>query len=293
MRVGMVVLLFAGVTMALSGCGSNSMQPPTDQVLEPRIQEYVGDGGGSLKPWPDFLAPLGFDSPSVTGPKLKEVNAPKTGKVARKQVSWYRLQANPNAGYDSFYVVTLQPTAADEDSDLFVLEGKAKDYDDGAQTLACSRRAPSDTDSVTGGGAPDWVTFMSSPSAGWPAGHVAVLGVNEEPAVKHFRIELDQPWLTGPGIQVYSRSVQQQDSDWWLVPDVVAGTHYTVLVDDTGAGDPDVFVYGSDATKFIAKHTATGDASIGFTATESGDHYIRVYGYSPNPNDYSIEVTSP
>ena len=285
-------VLVLSVLLAVSGCSSNSTPSAIDQVLEPRVEEYVGDGGGSLKPWPDFLGPLGHDSPSVVAPKLRLFSHPKTGKVARKQVSWYRFQAIPSSSDGLQVVVTLQPTASDHDTDLFVLEGKAKEFDDGAQTVAYSRRAPSAGDSVTGGGAPDWVGVEVSSSGGWPGAHIAVLGANNDPAVKHFRLEADQVIIRIPGEPALTGSVVQHDSHWYGIM-ANTGTHYTVLMDDTGAGDPDVFVYGSDATKFIAKNTTTGDASIGFTAAETAIHYIRIYGYSSNPNDYSIEVTGP
>ena len=278
--------------LAVSGCGSNSTPSAIDQILEPRIDEYVGDGGGSLKPWPDFLGPLGVDLPSVVAPKLKYGDPPKTGKVARKQVSWHRTQAisTPDGGYG--LIVTLQPLAGDEDTDLFVMEGKAKDFDDGADTSWYSRRAPAESDTITGGGAPDWVYVDLANSAGWPGAYLAVLGANSEPAVKHYRIEMDQLYTAEPNGTAKAGSAQRYDSKWYGFY-ASMDTQYTVLMDDTGAGDPDVVVYGSDATKFIAKNTSTGDASIGLTATETGQHYIRVYGYSPNPSDYTIEVTSP
>ena len=280
------------VLLAVSGCGSNSTPSAIDQVLEPRIDEYVGDGGGSLKPWPDFLGPLGHDSPSVVAPKLKYGDPPKTGKVARKQVSWYRLQAISRQDNGAEAIITLQPLAGDEDTDLFVLEGRANNFDDGADALVFSRRAPSASDTITGGGAPDWVCRTMLSSAGWPGGHVAVLGVNEVPAVKHFRIEMDPTLGVQANDPVRTASVARYDSVWYNFSGT-AGTQYTVVLDDTGAGDPDVFIYGDGPTKFIGKDTSSGDASIPFTATETGAHYIRIYGYSANPNGYSIEVTSP
>ena len=289
MRYGWAVLLFVGVGIGLSGCSSSSTEPAIDQVLEPRIEEYVGDGGGSLKPWPDFLGLSAVDSPAVVAPKLKYAAPPKIGKVARKQVSWYRLQANNATPH---WIVTLQPATDDEDTDLYVLEGKAKDFDDGAETLAYSRRDPSRSDTITGRGAPDWVCLTPDPSAGWPAGHVAVLGVNEDPAVKHFWIELDGRNVILANGGTDSRSVSQYDSHWFVL-NASLGAQYTVTLQDTGAGDPDLYVYGGAATKFIGAHANTGNGSVTFTATEVGDHNIRVYGYSPNPNGYTIEVTSP
>ena len=280
------------VLLAVSGCGSNSTPSAVDQVLEPRIEEYVGDGGGSLKPWPDFFAPPAADTATVVAPKLQFYASPKTGKVARKQVSWYRLQAITDADHGADVVITLQPLAGDEDTDLFVLEGKAKDFDDGAYALASSRRAPSASDTITGGGAPDWVNINVLKSAGWPGGYVAVLGVNEVPAVKHFRIEMDPTLGVQANDPVRTASVARYDSVWYNFSGT-AGTQYTVVLDDTGAGDPDVFIYGDGPTKFIGKDTSSGDASIPFTATETGAHYIRIYGYSANPNGYSIQVTSP
>ena len=292
MRYGWVVLLFVGVGIGLSGCSSSSTEPPIDQVLEPRIAEYVGDGGGSLKPWPDFLGPIAVDSPSVVAPKLKMGAPPKTGKVARKQVSWYRLGAMQglDVGGVTDVLVTLQPTA-DEDTDLYVLEGKAKGFDDDAGLIASSRRAPASPDAIGLGHAPDWSRVLTTNTAGWPIGHVAILGVNEEPAVKHFRIEADGlSWVPVGGGPDGSTAIQY-DSHWWTFA-ATSGNQYTVAMKVT-AGDPDIFLYEDEATEFITKDTGTGDAALVFTATWSGWHVVRVYGYSTNPNGYTIEVTSP
>ena len=291
MRYGWVVLLFVAIGMCLSGCGSNSTPSAVDQVLEPRIAEYVGDGGGSLKPWPDLLAPLGLDSPSVVAPKLKDDAQPKIGKVARKQVSWYRLQAlKLPAGTGSFLVVTLQPTA-NEDTDLYVLEGKGSNFDDGAGLLGSSRRAPQAPGTTGEGYSPDWVSFETTSTAGWPAGHVAVLGANVEPAVKHFRIEMDTPWglIEGGGAQ--AETVNRYDSDWWVFAGGT-GTQYTIEMKVT-AGDPDIFLYGDEATDFIMKDITTGDATLIFTPTVASNHFVRVYGYGATPNSYTLNLTSP
>jgi len=273
--------------LAVSGCGSNSTPSAVDQVLEPRITEYVGDGGGSLKPWPDFLGPLAVDSTSAVAPKLRIGDPPKTGKVPRKQVSWYRLQALKNADQ---LIVTLQPTA-DEDSDLYVLEGRGTNFDDGAALLASSRRAPTSPEYGAWGHAPDWVSFTANTTAGWPAGHVAVFGVNETPAVKHFRIELDRGFALPVGGGPQGGTVARYDSDWWGVS-ATSGTQYTIEMKVT-AGDPDIFLYEDEATEFLTKDTGTGDATLVFTATTTGYHHVRVYGYGPTPNNYTIEVTSP
>ena len=292
MRYGWVVLLFVGVAICLSGCGSNATEPAIDQVLEPRIAEYVGDGGGSLKPWPNLLALTAFDSPSVTGSKLKVVDQPKTGKVPRKQVSWYRAQAIKEPSGSMHVVVTLQPTVGNEDSDLFVLEGKAKNFNDGADTLKYSRRAPTEPDTIIGGGAPDWVQIDLTNTAGWPGAHVAVLGANNVPAVKHFRIEIDEIFVVTANGSGINGGTGQHDSLWYALQ-ATAGTNYTVSMQDTGAGDPDCFVYGDAATKFIGKDTSAGHASIPFTASETGMHFIRIYGYGSGTSDYRLQVSSP
>ena len=292
MRYGYVVLLLVGIGICLSGCGSNSTEPPIDQVLEPRIQEYVGDGGGSLKPWPDFLGPLAADSPSAVAPKLKLYGPPKTGKVARKQVSWYRLQAQKGlpAGSYTYVIVTLQPTA-DEDSDLYVLEGRGSNFDDGAGLTGSSRRAPTSPEHGAWGYAPDWTRVQTTNTAGWPIGHVAVFGVNEAPAVKHFRIEVDGVWPLPVGGGPKGGSVPRYDSNWWGFT-TTSGNQYTLDMKVT-AGDPDIFVYENEATEFITRDTGTGDAVLVFTATASGWHFVRIYGYGATPNSYTLELTSP
>ena len=282
------VILVVSVQLAVSGCGSNSTSSAVDQVLEPRIQEYVGDGGGSLKPWPDLLGVAIGDRPGVVAPKIRWGNSPKADKVPRKQVSWYRLEAFDT--WTPYLIVTVQPTA-NEDSDLYLLEGKGKDFDDGVQLVASSRRAPSDPDATAGGYAPDWVAYQTTHTHGWPAGYVAIAGVNEEPATKHYRIEVDAASAISVNGPQETSAVCQYESHWWVF-DVAPGTHYTVTMTPT-SGDPDVFVYGGTSSDFIGSDTTAGTAVIPFIAASADRHHIRIYGYGSSSNGYTLEVTSP
>ena len=272
--------------LVAAGCGSNSTPSAIDQVLEPRIQEYVGDGGGSLKPWPGLIPRAVGDRPMVVGPKLKWVAGPKADKVARKQVSWYRLQASK--GLAQSWIVTVQPTA-NENADLYVLEGRGSDFADGMDLIGSSRRAPQAA-GVTGSGyAPDWVSVPADASAGWPVAYVAVLGVNEVPAVKHYRVELDFGVVLTPNGAVLNGALPRHSSDWYVLS-ATPGSQYTVTVTPLG-GDPDVFIYGKTSSDYIGGDTGTGTATLPFTAT-ADLHWVRVYGWDAL-STYDIQLTSP
>lgn len=289
-QVSVAVAFCVSLTVLLTGgCGSGSGPGAIDQVLEPRIHEYVGDGGGSLKPWPSLFPAPAADSASTLPAKML-FGSLRTDKVPRRLVSWYRVAKNPFQTTTTL-VVTLQPTA-DEDSDLFVFEGKGKDYRDGTALLAGSWRKPTDPGAIGGAGgyAPDWVGIDIPFQGSFPMAYIAVYGCNETPKTKHYRIETVAADLR-PLDELLSFGAERYTSNW-VYFNATSGTQYTVDMDQ-GIGDVDVFVYGSDSSKFIDSNTSTGDAEIVFTPSTTGRHYVRLYGYSPGTSGASLTITSP
>jgi len=287
--VSLAVVVCVSLTVLLSGgCGSGSGPGVVDQVLEPRIQEYVGDGGGSLKPWPGLMPGSAGDSTSALGTKLI-VGEVRTDKVPRRLINWYRLTKNV-FGTPATVVFTLQPTA-DEDSDLFVFEGKGKDYQDGSALLGGSWRSPTAPGRLGAGGyAPDWVAAEIPVQGSFPMAHVAVYGYNEVPKTKHYRLEYGP--ASGTSIGQGSVYAISQYKSLWTYIDATSGTQYTLDL-DSGTGDIDIFLYGENSSQYIGSDTTTGDAEIVFTASATRRHYIRVYGYGPGINHATLTVTSP
>jgi hypothetical protein len=245
--------------------------------------EYVGDGGGSAKPWPVGVAPPG-DQASAVAALLRLDCAPLTGLTRRKLVNWYRL---PAVAYTTTLLVCLQPTA-DEDADLYVVQGGGA-YPAGANTIGYSARLPTASGgAVTGGYAPDWVAFTGGPTSGYPAAQVDVYGCSTGTSAKHYRIEAHEVWTLPLGGGC-GGTLSQYQSHWWSV-DAVNGTHYTLhLV--ANSGDPDVYVYQDKSAEFVGSSAAVGGGEVGFTAAETSKHFVRVYGFSAC--GYGLTVTTP
>ncbi|MBM3499235.1 MAG: hypothetical protein FJX74_11260, partial [Armatimonadetes bacterium] len=174
--------------------------------------------------------------------------------------------------------------------DLYLLEASA--YHDGAACLGSSRRTPTSAGTLGGGGyAPDWVPLVVADTNYFPAAIVAVYGVNSSPGTKHFRVESFRTVALTVGAGAIYDEVVQYASDWWTFV-AVNGQDYTVRMTQT-SGDSDLFVYENTSSEFVSKNTGTGDADIFFTAAETGEHFIRVYGWSGGTSGYEIRVTSP
>ena len=217
--------------------------------------------------------------------------APKVNRVRRNRVSWYELPPTTIAAHPGAPVITLQPTA-DEDADLFVLEGRGAYYWDGADDIDYSTRLPSGgTDTVAGGYAPDWVAFDTGATGGAPTAQIAVYGVASATTFKNYRIESDWAWELVVNGASLRQAVAQYNSDWNYF-EATSGTQYTVHM-TAHAGDPDIYVYRDVSTEFVASDVTTGNASISFTASRACRHYIRAYGYAAANNDPEVWVTSP
>jgi hypothetical protein len=279
------------LALTLSGCGSGP-GASTDLAPLDKIVEYRGDGDGSLKPLPALGVPLLVDAEEAM-PTLLHINAPpQSGQVPVKQVNWYRVDAIPSSPLPLILVVTLQPTA-NEDSDLFVLNGNASSYGpSGAPLLGMSRRAPTNSGRLKNKGyAPDWVAFEQGDTDGWPAAQVAVYGFHVGSAKKHFRIEVSDVGLMAPGVVTQAFSVEQYRSHWWRL-EATSGTQYRVVVTAV-SGDPDIFVYEDSASAFVGSNTKVGSGTVKFTASRTCRHYIRVYASAAGDNKYRLRVLSP
>jgi len=258
------------------------------------IQEYVGDGHGGVKPWPALIprpADSVTDQISRMGYPLHYGDPPATQFVRKRQISWYRSWTLTTVGQPHTVVITLQPTA-DEDTDLFVLEASGGDYYDGADVLGFSDRTPDGTapdPAVPAGYAPDWVAFTTGATGGFPAAQVAVYGFDTTVTRSHFQIEADLARKLTVNGAARSGGSPTNDSAWYWFS-ATSGTQYTVNMTDK-SGDPDLFVYGATSSDFIDLDDGTTNASISFTATATGRHYVRVAAYDADTHD--VAVTSP
>ena len=272
-----------GGLSAVTGCGSSG--GPDGGPLQPmgRIIEYVGDGGGSLKPWPAFLPPKPADDALALGGLLNPGAAATESSVPRKQTNWFRL---PSRSTSTTMIVTLQPTA-NEDSDLFLLE--ASSYSDGVFVLGYSNRTP-DGGALdpAGGFAPDWVPLTAGPTGGYPAANVAVLGTATGATPKHFRIEMDIPVPLAVGGPSVTTTVAQYQSRWYSYGS--PGGPYTITVTPE-TGDPDFYAYLQNAATYLGGQIGPGGGSMQGEAYSPAPRYIRVYGFTNTK--YTIQITAP
>jgi len=247
-----------------------------------KIVEYVGDGGGSAKPWPAMFGSPG-EQASALATLLELDHPPLVGTIRRYSVNWYRL---PTLTYSTTLLVCLQPTA-NEDADLFLLNGNGY-YSSGAALIGYSNRVPTaGTGDWVAGFVPDWVAFTKGATGGKPAAYADVFGLPGGVWRQHYRIESHEvlPISTGVG-----GLINQYQSHWWYF-DATSGTHYTVHL-TANSGDPDVYVYEDRSIEFVGSNSAGGGGDVGFTAAETGRHYVRVYGFSAS-NGYNLDVTQP
>jgi hypothetical protein len=292
-RLVRMALLLA-ILALVGGCGSGgvTLSDPGDAPLIGKIREYVGDGHGGTKSWPSFLpSPAAADRVSRLPYRLDYGLTPKQNRIRRRKINWYALPPTAVGAHPGAPVITLQPTA-NEDSDLFVLEGKGANYWNGADSIGYSIRLPSpEPDQLVLGYAPDWVAFDTGPTSGEPTAQIAVYGTPGDPPYRYYHIESDWAWelqVNGPSLR---QAVPQYNSDWNFF-EASSGVHYTVHM-TAHDGDPDIFVYEDESTEFVDSDTSTGNASIGFTAGATSRHYIRAYGYAAANNDPEVWVTSP
>lgn len=297
-----IVALGAVAIVVVSGCGGGGSSPggadigrqlgfPLPVVLPSwTVHEYRGDGHNGTKPMPFFVR-AGEVSTQVQPPKLRFKAPARTGVVDRANIDWYYLQPLSPASIE--LIIMIQPTA-NEDADLYVLEGIVSDYDDGAACLGYSTRFPSDPGGPTpmGGYAPDWTAIDFSNTGGYPAAQVAVYGYEGATggAQDHYRIEVDKPrYPTVNGAWLHDQVAYRQ-SDWFAFQ-ATAGNQYTVRT--LSPDNPSHYVYELDSGGFVGAEETAGGGIVQYTATETGTHYVRVFGASPGPNRYDIKVTSP
>lgn len=284
------LLVAAVVVSVIAGCsGSGGSRDPETSPLG-KIHEYVGRGYEGERPLPSWLGGTEMQT-RASATNLKIGGPPRVATVAPANINWFRI---PAISVNKNLVVTLQPTA-NEDSDLFVLEGEAgRDYADGISIYGNSRRMPQDStapdDHLASGYAPDWVAFNVGPVER-AASYVAVYGHHTMDGVKHFRIEADSLWAIQVNGFLQPGQLAQGDSHWYRF-NAANGTTYTLNL-NTGSGDADMFVYDGNSYGYVGKNTAAGGGMVTFTATTSGLHYVRVYGYTATVSQYTLEVNSP
>ncbi len=291
MRPTLSVLSSAAValaTLAAGGCGSGG--GASDQPGMGKIREYVGDGGGSLKPWPTTLPEPGPERPEALGTLLVLGDRFLTNTVPRYETNWYRLGSMASK---TVIVVTLQPTA-NEDSDLYVCRGGPYDFEPHAYYGYSVRTPDGGAPDPVDGYAPDWVAFTANASAA-PAAQVAVFGGGTA-GVKHYRIEADAVTplpLTG---SKRGGTVGSYESRWYRFG-ATSGTAYSVHL-QTIDEDPDMYVYGNAATKFVGSAVlfGAGQETVAFTAAETSTHYVRVHAWGGGGSgsaEYKVWVTQP
>ena len=234
----------------------------------------------------------GIDSAGTMPFRLRYGNPPKTQLVVRKRISWYDLPQTKVGAHLGMPVITVQPTA-NEDADLYVLEGSGADFGDGAGLIGSSTRLPSASGGIAGGYAPDWVAWEAGRTRGAPTAQVAVYGDVDDPAVrKHYLIETDWAWeLQVDGTPLRPGGQVQFGSDWNFF-EAHSGNPYTVHM-TAHAGDPDLYVYGDESTEYVGGDATVGGGSVAFAATMTGRHFVRAYGFGPSNNDAEVWVTSP
>jgi len=268
-RVLAVSMAALGV-VALVGCsgGDESIVADSGQ----KIREYVGDGHGGTKP-PIFGGPTEADSPASLGNLLGWGGAPLSRTVPEWQVNWFRL---PAVNTKNPVICTLQPTA-NEDADLYLLNGDPRALQDGDGLLGWSDRSPVGSADGVASLAPDWVAFVPGYTGSHPAALAAVYGYAGTGNAKPFTVEADRPKQLIADGSSNTIAIQEQESQWfWFQPR--RGQSYSIVLENVTQGDPDLFVYGDRSTRYVGSDTSVGDGTVSFTAEYEGRYYARVYG---------------
>ncbi len=295
----LTVVALAGLLAVLfTGCsGTGVMDDPGEALEIARVDEYVGDGGGSAKPWPPGLPSVGahgsapVDEETVNTQAVAQLLrfgvAPITANVPLRQVNWFRIPALAQARR---VMVTLQPLQ-DEDADLYILGGSPLTYESGA-LMGASRRVPTIDSDTVNGFAPDWVALDMGPTNNFPTAQVAVVG-NSIPSDKtQFTIEVDRIHQLIANGGSLTHSIAGGQSNWYSFL-AQSGKQYTVRLQNVTQGNPDAYAYGDTSDEFEAKNTTSGGGDVVFTANVGSQHYIRVYGAAAGPNKYQIRVQQP
>ena len=290
-RHALLGTVLASAGLVLLGCsGSSDLAGGAHGV---KIQEYVGDGHGGTKPWPSFLPRSGSPAQPVTtqvaAPALAHYAAYVTDSVEQMNVSWYRLPAVSTA---TTWVVTVQPTA-NRDSDLYMIEGNAAAFGDGANYRGSSNRLPTASGELTRGVgyAPDWAYMTTTGStAGHPSAFIAVYGVPDlNLGSRPLRIEADIAGNLYPNGSARAGSLAAGNSLWFYFYGL-GSSQYTVKLSAV-QGDPDLYVYGQRSIDFLGKDTNAGNGQFAFTSPTDKFYFVRVYAY--NGCKYALRVLRP
>jgi len=230
-----------------------------------------GGGAGSL--------PTAVSSePEVSteaSPSLTVGAAPRAFSVFKTAKKYFQtpLTQGPR------YVVTLQPTASDEDCDLQVFRPAAS----GRAPLGVSRRGHSGATVATA----DWVSFLSQDTGPHPI-QVWAYSPTTPTDPNNFRLEVDEATQCALDYSG-SSTVARNDSRWYWF-EATSGSAYTVTLTPS-SGNADLYVYGATSDKPRGSSTnATGADTVTFTARATGPHHVRVYGV--NACSYSLSIAT-
>lgn len=202
--------------------------------------------------------------------------APVWGAVQQGRRTFYRAQLSMGHRY----VVTLQPVADDEDSDLFVFTPVAA-----GRTLIGRSRQGHDAATVANA---DWLGLVPTVN-GWHQIEARGVAPSTPQDPDNYRLEVDEATLCGPGCTQIS-TVSDHYSTWYCFRATV-GTQYTITLTPS-SGNPDLYVYGATSNQRRGSSThAAGVDSVTFTAPTTGYNYLRVYGASAG--GYQLQITAP
>lgn len=260
------------VLSVLAGCGG---QGPGGSLAAHKISDLPGLLGGEAKPDPTLAMPTEVQTAGLATVLTSELPY-RTANTPGDRTNWYESRWQGG----STYVVTLQPLGVSQDSDLYVFGSAAA----GMQRLGLSRRGHAGNTLAT----PDWVAVPVPETGRFPIG-VYGYSATTPGSFNQATIEVDRARLQAAGASAKTGQMPQGNSRWYYL-NATVGQTLTVTVHPT-AGDPDLFVYGSNSATLIDSATGdSGDDSVSFTATNAGRHYFRVYGAAAD-NTFTIQVT--
>jgi hypothetical protein len=258
LRNMLLSLLFLVVVIVLVGCGGNSSPSATSS--------------------PALTSAMGV-SPQAVGTELTDGAAPLQNSLAAGAVSCYWLPAGTST---TPWLVTLQPGAdGDADLRLFQLQAPKGTW----TTLGTSLRTPSSSapDALFSGFNPDWV--FAPTVAGFRA-DVAVFAVRSAGSAD-YTIEADQVRDLVTGVQTPQTDTVGPGGSRWYRFHVATAAHYTVHL----VGNPEVFVYKTNALHFIGKNAVGGGGNASFNATSNSDYYVRVFAFTNA--SFRLKLTTP
>ena len=267
-RIACAVMCLSVLLLAvlLGGCGGGNSGTPVLAGL--KIDDVFGMLGGETKPDPLATPAEAQAQPESLATPLVPAAAPKTGVVAHDLISWYGCLLPADS---AIYVVTLQPRAATEDTDLYLF----KPAPGGLGRIGSSCRGHNGNTVET----PDWLSTGTTATAG--RYQIAVYGYSPTvaPGTNHYTVEVDRAVTLATNGTAKTQTVAPTGSSWFSFM-AVGGSSYTVTTSPS-SGDPDLFVYGSTSDTLKGKsRKAVGPDAVTFTATVTGRHFVRVYGVS-------------